>query len=511
MPGGTEVPLPGFWEIRYVDTLAWGLTSCAGRMGLNGGQKGYVGDERSARIRKGQPAAAICPPESPASTPSPIVTLHFDWVDGSVSAAQPKRRRKGRKSMSRRSGQNGTVVIAGSWYRVRWRMDVEGQKKRINMNEKVAPVMLDKNGIPKPPSQAILRMARELVERSGANSEQCFNRVVLGEVTFRDQAKAYVRWATTRDREPIKDSSSIEAALNKWILPAIGDLSLGNVHNLTVKPLVTEMKKSLSARTVNTYVEYIGQIVASLKDGKTGEPVHPRKWDSSVMDLPIVKRKEQRRPALKVDAVNKLVSESEGDEQVLYVLLAATGMRISEALALESKHFVNNCRTIQVYQQVDRDRPRIVKYLKTGAGLREVDLCKEVGEYLRASINRKDGLLFQTRSGTPYLHNNLEQRWLTPRLIAMGVDEKGMGFHAFRRFRKTWLRGKRVQEDINNFWMGHAPETMSETYSRLDLELDLRLAEAESVGVGFTVPPIPNAPSCSKISEESDVDLASQL
>jgi integrase len=99
-----------------------------------------------------------------------------------------------------------------------------------------------------------------------------------------------------------------------------------------------------------------------------------------------------------------------------------------------------------------------------------------------------------TRNGTPHLHNNLEQRWLTPRLEAMGIDESRMGFHAFRRFRKTWLRGKRVQEDINNFWMGHAPETMSETYSRLDLERDLRFAEAESMGVGFTVPPIPIAP-----------------
>jgi hypothetical protein len=58
----------------------------------------------------------------------------------------------------------------------------------------------------------------------------------------------------------------------------------------------------------------------------------------------------------------------------------ATGMRISEALALESKHLVNNCRTIQVYQQVDRDRPRIVKYLKTDAAFREVDLCTAVGE-----------------------------------------------------------------------------------------------------------------------------------
>jgi len=161
------------------------------------------------------------------------------------------------------------------------------------------------------------RKASEIVEKSGANSEQHFNRVVLGEVSFRDQAKTYVRWAITRDREPIRDSSSIEAALNKWILPAIGDLPLGNVHNMTVKPLVTKMKKSLSARTVNKYVEYIEQVVASLKDGKTGEPVHPRKWDAREMDLPVLKSKEQRRPALNLNAVNKLVSESEGDEAVL--------------------------------------------------------------------------------------------------------------------------------------------------------------------------------------------------
>ena len=236
--------------------------------------------------------------------------------------------------MSRRNGQNGTVVIAGNWYRVRWRMDVEGQQKRINMNEKVAPVIFDKSGKPKPPCSDVLRKAREIVEKSGANSEERFNRVVLGESTFRHQAKTYLHWVQTRDREPIKDASSIQAALNKWILPEIGDLPLADVHNITVKPLVDNMKKSLSARTVNKYVEYIGQIVASLKDGRTGEPIHRRKWDRSVMDLPIVNPKRQRRPALRPGAVNILVSGSTGDEQALYVLLAATGMRISEALAL---------------------------------------------------------------------------------------------------------------------------------------------------------------------------------
>ncbi len=250
--------------------------------------------------------------------------------------------------MLRRSGQNGTIVVQSGFYRVKWRVDVEGQQERINMSAKIAPVVFDKGGNPKPPSPEVRRTARDIVEQSGGNSKQHFNRVVLGEITFRKQAKVYLRWAETRDREPIRDTSSIEAALNKWILPEIGDLSLGGINNITVKPLVDKMKKSLSARSVNTYVEYIQQVVTSLRDGETGEPIHRRKWDASVMDLPVVKQKEQRRPSLRVKTVNQLVKESEGEEQALYILLSATGMRISEALALESKHFVNDGRTIEV-------------------------------------------------------------------------------------------------------------------------------------------------------------------
>lgn len=155
------------------------------------------------------------------------------------------------------------------------------------------------------------------------------------------------------------------------------------------------------------------------------------------MDLPMVAHKEQRRPSLKAKAVDQLVQDGEGEEQALYVLEGATGMRISEALALEAKHFVNEGRTIEIRQQVDRDRPRIVPYLKTDASHHDVDLSKEIAEYLRAFVDGRDGLLFKTRNGTPCLHNNLEARWLTPRLEAMNFDEKGIGWHAFRRYRKT--------------------------------------------------------------------------
>jgi hypothetical protein len=81
------------------------------------------------------------------------------------------------------------------------------------------------------------------------------------------------------------------------------------------------------------------------------------------------------------------------------------------------------------------------------------------------------------------LYGNLADRWLTPRFVKMGPDEKGMGSHS-----KTWLRRSCCLEDINNFWMAHAPQTMSELYSHLREELQLRLDEAERVRYGFVFP-----------------------
>ena len=289
-------------------------------------------------------------------------------------------------------------------------MDIEGQEERIYMSEKVALVVIDKDGNPKPASQAVRRLAREIVERAGADSVEHFNRVVCGEMSFRDQTKEYLRWAGSRDRKRIKDLISVEGVLNKWILPAIGDLPLGEVNNITVKPLVDKMKKAnLATETVNKYVKYVKQVVASMKDGATGEPIHHRKWDTAVLDLPVVNQKEQRRPALKAKAINQLVQESEGDEQALYILLASSGMRISEALAIERKHFTSDGCTIEVRQQVHREKPLIVPYLKTDAAYRDIDLHPEVAEYLRVFICRKDGLLFKTRNGTPHLHYRTPQ------------------------------------------------------------------------------------------------------
>jgi integrase len=371
---------------------------------------------------------------------------------------------------------------------VRFWKDISDQENRIHVRVRVCPIsgpgLLSKS--------ERKRKAREIIQTSGVDSAERFNEVVKQEigVTFREQSIVWLRQLQNRKRRPIRDSYavSIQGALDKWILPAIGSLPLASVDNLSVKPLIEKMSSAgLKPRTVNKYIEHVKQVVESLK-GPNGEPIHNRKWDPETMDLPIVERAEQKRPSLKADAISKLINQSSGQEQALYVLLAATGMRISEALALETHHFTNNGRTIIVEQQVQKDSAQVVKYLKTAAAKRQVDLHPDIAGYLQRYTARKTGLLFHTTNCTPHLYGNLADRWLTPRLVKMGLDEEGMGWHSFKRFRKTWLRGQRCLEDINNFWMAYKPQTMSEVYSHLHDDVQLRLDEAERVGYGFALP-----------------------
>jgi integrase len=239
--------------------------------------------------------------------------------------------------------------------------------------------------------------------------------------------------------------------------------------------------------------------VISSKLAPNGEPLYPRVWNATVMDLPLVIYSKQKRPALNAEGINALIDTAESDEEkYLYVLLAATGMRISEALALEARHFINGGLTILVEQQVDKDHPRIINYLKTDTSYRQIDLHPAVADYLRKFVTGKSGLILKTENGTPYLYGNLQDDWLDRRLVKLGLSQPGGGWHQFKRFRNSWLRApaQRCQEDLRKFWLAHKPKEMGELYSALKEDLPTRLAEAERVGYGFVLPSevVPNVP-----------------
>jgi len=176
-------------------------------------------------------------------------------TDGIVPAATPAKRKRG-KSLSRRTGQEGHIEKSGRWYVVRYWKDIAGQEKRQHVRERICPI----SGPGRLSSSERKRKAKEIVQSSGVDTAEYFTAVVKPNptgVTFREQSECWLEHSQIRKRNPIGSSYAvtIQGALDKWILPAIGDLPLGSVDNLTVKSLIDKMSAAdLSARTINKYM-----------------------------------------------------------------------------------------------------------------------------------------------------------------------------------------------------------------------------------------------------------------
>jgi integrase len=127
-------------------------------------------------------------------------------------------------------------------------------------------------------------------------------------------------------------------------------------------------------------------------------------------------------------------------------------------------------------------------FLKTDAGRRDVDLCPKLAALLEAYVEgRTSGFLFRNRKGRFVSQTNLLRRGLHPALERL--KQPKAGFHAFRRYRLTWLRKNRVHADLERFWIGHENETVGDGYSKMKEDVAFRLEQAETVGLGFGLPP----------------------
>lgn len=287
-----------------------------------------------------------------------------------------------------------------------------------------------------------------------------------------------------RKRKPVKPATltTWECCVDKWLNPNLGDLPLASVNNGTVKSVVAKMHETgLSAKTICNYIGLVKLVVTSAIDDN-GDELFPRKWNHEFLDLPLVEN--QHKPTFSPGEMIAIVQKADGQEQILYSLLAGTGLRIGEALGLEVKHLSADCRTITVEQSCwggDLQTPKIKN------AFRQVDLCTALADLLKAFIgDRQSGLVFTNRSGRPLSQTNVVRRSLHPILEEIGAATTG--FHAMRRFRTTWLRKQRAPEDLITFWLGHAKQSVTDGYSMLAQDVEFRREVAENLGTGFDVP-----------------------
>jgi len=317
---------------------------------------------------------------------------------------------------------------------------------------------------------------RDYIEREAINSTETFRQNTAPGVIFRQQAECWIASLPARKRRPVKPAtiSGWRDALNAWLLPHLGDKLLADVSNSAVRELVEKMSDAgLSPKTIVNYVQVVKLVVASAVNDE-GEQIYPRKWNHDFIQLPIVRRDQQRRPTVTESDLREILATVKNCKySLLFALLPGTGLRIGEALALCPTDFGPDCRVLQVRRSIWRGQEQDPK---TVNAVRVVDIPEVLALELRGYVSGVSGYLFTTAQGKP-----LQQR----NVLRILHSVKRVGFHAFRRFRLTWLRKNGVPEDLGRFWMGHASEEVGDLYSKLKEDVAFRQQWAERIGLGF--------------------------
>jgi hypothetical protein len=180
----------------------------------------------------------------------------------------------------------------------------------------------------------------------------------------------------------------------------------------------------------------------------------------------------------------------------------SAGLRIGEALGLEiDKHISPDFLTISIEQKARHCQ--IEERLKTAAALRKIDLHPTIAGLLKEFVGeRRTGFLFRTRNGKPLGSSNILRRHLDPALKQMKyinsfTGTHKAGNHAFRRFRNTYLRNHtECPQGLQQYWMGHAGENMTDLYEKIKEDVAFRRKWAEKCGFGFELPSdVPNVPT----------------
>lgn len=301
-------------------------------------------------------------------------------------------------------------------------------------------------------------------------------------MTVAEQYKIYLKKLTTRYRRPIKGSTlaAYQSFWLNWIEPVLGNMEVENVENGALRQLVSRMvEMGMAPASVASVVNCVKGIVASAVD-YNGNELYPRKWNGSFIDAPPIG--VQNAPIITSEAVSKAILDAPSRYTPLFALLAASGVRISEALALKMRPHPNSS-----YWDYDKSKIVIRKALfrgkeqspKTTAGTREVDLAPEINEYLHVKITHLFDYMFVDKYGEP-----LKLRPIYDVTEKVGIP----GLHSFRRFRLTHLENMGVPRGLCLFWAGHAARNVHDGYVRLDKDIKARKEWCVRAGLGFELP-----------------------
>jgi len=307
-------------------------------------------------------------------------------------------------------------------------------------------------------------------------------------MNFQEQSEIFLAGRTSRNRNPVKPSTlvSYRSRLENHILPAIGSLDLEAFGNGAMRQFARDLtSKGLAPKTVLETVGVVKLIVASAVS-PDGDYLYPRQWNHDFLDLPPVTG--QKQPTLTPEQLKASLADKRYG--LFYALLAGTGLRIGEALALRygtkgKKTGWDPCSAVIFVRSAmwrgQEGSP------KTAAAIRQIDLHTDLNVHMKEYVRdlglspSDEDFVFSSPSGKQLCESTIRKESLKP----LGIE----GFHAFRRFRVTHLRSQEgLPEDLIRYWAGHAGVGITDRYAKLSENMELRRTWVAKAGLGFEIP-----------------------
>jgi integrase len=301
-----------------------------------------------------------------------------------------------------------------------------------------------------------------------------------------EQSERFIRQIANRKRAPARLATlkTFQNRLNSVILPRLGEMDLKDIENGVVRRFIADISQELAPSTVTATLSLLKAVIASAVD-ENGNRTYNRTWNADFIDAPLIVQKDLNAPVIGRESLSEAISKAKGADKPLYAILAGTGLRIGEALALGTGqgaglNIWNPAKATLSIRSTVLQNGEIQPMPKTEAGIREVDIHPELNSFLR-SRPTESGLLFQNNS-KPLVYSTVLRR-----MHKLGIKE---AFHAFRRFRVTHLEANNVPHTLIQFWVGHAAGDITDQYTRIGSDIQTRKEWCEKVGLGFKIPDV---------------------
>jgi integrase len=194
-----------------------------------------------------------------------------------------------------------------------------------------------------------------------------------------------------------------------------------------------------------------------------------------------------------VETMELVVSLIRPDHRLMFELLAATGVRRSELMALEGRHLVLDAHQphIRVRQRVRWPNGKaVIGPLKSRYARRDLPIPIPLADRLRALKIGDNELVFTTSVGTILNASGVTNRVLAPACVQAGVE--WAGFHTFRHTVASRLFAAGRNPVQVQRWLGHhsASFTLDTYVHLLDADLGEPLAPLQSANRVQTDPTV---------------------